>query len=710
LVYQNAGPSLSTGVVITDIVPTAITGLSFTFSGATITDTGYIPPYVWDVQPLAPGAGGTITIFGTLVTGLPAGSVINNTASIAAATTDTLPGNNQSSASLTVLNAPPQLNPIGDQVINELALLSFTATATDLNGEALTFSLDPGAPAGAAITAGGVFTWTPSEAQGPGAYPVTVRVTDGGLADDFETIQITVNEVNQAPVLDPIGDRVVDELTLLTFTATASDGDLPANTLTFSLGAGAPAGASLTTAGVFTWTPSEAQGAGVYTVTFIVTDNGLPNLSDSETINITVNEVNFPPVPNAGPDQTVWDGTLVAFNGSFTDPDPVDTHTITWDFGDGFTASSTLTPTHTFPAPGVYTVTLTVVDNLLASGSDTAMVTVNLIPQADVSLALTASATQALACTTLVYTLTASNAGPQDASGVLVTLALPNEVNFVSAPAGCTANSGMVTCSLSSLGVSQNAVLPIYTRVAAAGSTLATASIAASEADPDPQNNSAAFAVETLAELTVLVDTFEGSVSGTWLPSITSVTPTGRGFLGEFSNETVGLTLGSLPAHCSVNVTFALFTIRSWDGNQVEWDGPMPVSPASPAGIVGPDSWQVAADGLALLTTTFSNWDILPFMQSYPGPYLAANYPAQSSALERDTLGYTFLDYSMDAVYHLTLSFSHASDSLSVDFSAWGLQPIEDESWGLDNVTITLGGDYTPPSDLVRFYLPVIAR
>ena len=48
----------------------------------------------------------------------------------------------------------------------------------------------------------------------------------------------------------------------LTFTATATDNDLPANTLTFTL-VGEPTGAvDRPVSGVFTWTPTEAQGPG----------------------------------------------------------------------------------------------------------------------------------------------------------------------------------------------------------------------------------------------------------------------------------------------------------------------------------------------------------------------------------------------------------------------------------------------------------------
>ena len=81
------------------------------------------------------------------------------------------------------------------------------------------------------------FTWTPTELQGGLTPIVTVTVTDNGTGNlvDSETFSITVNDINVAPVLDPIGNQTVDELATLTFTATATDSDLPADTLTFSL-------------------------------------------------------------------------------------------------------------------------------------------------------------------------------------------------------------------------------------------------------------------------------------------------------------------------------------------------------------------------------------------------------------------------------------------------------------------------------------------
>ena len=62
---------------------------------------------------------------------------------------------------------------------------------------------------------------------------MTVTVTDNGTGNltDSETFTITVNDVNVAPVLAGIGNQAVNEGATLTFTATATDADVPAQTL-----------------------------------------------------------------------------------------------------------------------------------------------------------------------------------------------------------------------------------------------------------------------------------------------------------------------------------------------------------------------------------------------------------------------------------------------------------------------------------------------
>ena len=139
---------------------------------------------------------------------------------------------------------------IADKSVDEGSQLSFTATATDadLPANTLSFSLGAGAPAGATIGAStGVFSWTPAEAQGPGDYSVTVRVTDSGAPamSDSRTFLIHVAEVNTAPALAAIADQSAIPGEQLSVTAAATDADVPANSLTFSLDAGAPAGAQI---------------------------------------------------------------------------------------------------------------------------------------------------------------------------------------------------------------------------------------------------------------------------------------------------------------------------------------------------------------------------------------------------------------------------------------------------------------------------------
>jgi len=272
---------------------------------------------------------------------------------------------------VTAVNDAPVLGAIGNKSVPELTLLTFTAAATDLDGDTLTFSL-VGAPVGAAIDpATGAFTWTPTEAQGPGEYTFTVKVCDNGtpVLCDEEEITVTVNEVNVAPVLGAIGDKTVDELTLLSFTATATDADLPANTLTFSL-VGATAGAAIDPAtGVFTWTPTEAQGPGEYTFTVKVCDNGTPALCDEEEIKVIVNEVNVAPVLGAIGDKTVDELILLSFTATATDAD-IPANTLTFSLVgapagaaiDPATGAFTWTPTEA-QGPGEYTFTVKVCDN-----------------------------------------------------------------------------------------------------------------------------------------------------------------------------------------------------------------------------------------------------------------------------------------------------------------------------------------------------------
>src|SRR5439155_19241417 len=109
-----------------------------------------------------------------------------------------------------------------------------------------------------------------------------------------------------------IPGQTVDEGALLQLTVSATDADVPANTLTFSLAPGAPVGAAIdATTGVFSWTPTEAQGPGDYSATVRVADNGTPALGASRTFAIHVGEVNTAPQLAPIADQSVNEGSLL---------------------------------------------------------------------------------------------------------------------------------------------------------------------------------------------------------------------------------------------------------------------------------------------------------------------------------------------------------------------------------------------------------------
>ncbi|MGL5019583.1 MAG: putative Ig domain-containing protein, partial [Luteolibacter sp.] len=325
-------------------------------------------------------------------------------------------------------NVAPVLAAIPPQTVEEGVLLTFTASATDVDlpANTLTYSL-VNAPAGASIDPStGIFTWTPTEAQGPGSFNFTVQVSDGNLTAD-QPVSVTVSEANVAPVLAAIPAQTVDEGVLLTFTATVSDTDLPANTLTYTL-SGDPVGASIDPGtGVFSWTPAEAPLPGSFNFTVQVSDG---NLIDDQIVTVSVNEANAAPLLAAIPPQTVDEGVLLTFTASATDTD-LPANTLTYSLVDApvgaaidpSTGVFTWTPTEA-QGPGSFNFTVQVSDGNLTADQPVS-VTVNeanvapvlaAIPAQTVDegvlLTFTASATDTdLPANTLTYSLITAPVG-----------------------------------------------------------------------------------------------------------------------------------------------------------------------------------------------------------------------------------------------------------------------------------------------------------
>src|SRR5262249_13656452 len=123
----------------------------------------------------------------------------------------------------------------------------------------------------------------------------------------------------------------------------------------------------------------------------------------------TILNDDYAPVANAGPDQTVNEGSAVVFDASASTDADGDPLTFTWDFGDGGTATG-VRASHGYADNATYTVTLTANDGEDGISTATMMVTVlNVAPTAGVSGPATAVRGQQW-----TFSLTASDPSPVD--------------------------------------------------------------------------------------------------------------------------------------------------------------------------------------------------------------------------------------------------------------------------------------------------------
>jgi hypothetical protein len=248
--------------------------------------------------------------------------------------------------------------------------LLVTNSASDPDGDQLTFSLGPGAATNATINAtNGLFSWSPAQAQ-IGSNVFNVIVTDNGFSplSATQSFVVAVVHSNTAPVLAAISNQTVAVGVTLVVTNAASDPD--GDQLTFSLGPGAATNASIDAAsGIFTWTPTQAQlGSNAFTV--VVTDNGLPPLSANQDFTVTVVvPSNNPPVLAPIADRTIHAQTTLTFTNSASDPD-APPQVLTFSLGTGAPTGANIDPTN-----GVFVWTPS--DSQIGSNNITVQVTDN---------------------------------------------------------------------------------------------------------------------------------------------------------------------------------------------------------------------------------------------------------------------------------------------------------------------------------------------
>ncbi len=259
-------------------------------------------------------------------------------------------------AVLDALPSPPILNPIGNKIVNENSLLSFTLTASDANLDPLTFSKDNSI--GNLDQNTGLFTWTPSTID-IGNYPITFSVNDYDLIwpsqSDSELINIKVNDI---PSLDLINNIVVNENDIVTITANAIDID---DTPSYSINDSRFSQNN----NIFTW-QTDYEDSGVYYVRITASD---PTSSVYQDVKITVNNVNRAPIiDNFNPIDnsiSIREGDSILFTQSSHDPDN-DQINFKWYFDNIFiSSSSSWNYISNYYSAGSHIVRLDVSDNSL---------------------------------------------------------------------------------------------------------------------------------------------------------------------------------------------------------------------------------------------------------------------------------------------------------------------------------------------------------
>ena len=207
----------------------------------------------------------------------------------------------------------------------QAVVTTVTATDADVPADTLTYSITGGADQAlfSINSSSGVLTFTsardfevPTDVDSNGVYDVLVQVADGQGGFDTQAIAVTVTDVNEGPTITSNGGGATAAVTAAenqtaVTTVTATDVDLPADTLTYSITGGADQALfNITSGGVLSFTSArdfetvtDANLDGVYEVTVQVADGN--GGVDTQAISVTVTDVlGGAPPPPPSPDPT----------------------------------------------------------------------------------------------------------------------------------------------------------------------------------------------------------------------------------------------------------------------------------------------------------------------------------------------------------------------------------------------------------------------
>ena len=259
------------------------------------------------------------------------------TADITVTVTDNSGTSDQETYTLTVnnINDEPVLSVLGNQTMNEDGSLQLGVEFSDADPEDTHTLTVTSSDENVKIeeksgnTSGSTYKVVPVE-NWNGTANITVTLKDQSNAEDTYSYQITVNAVNDLPVISEIGNQSMDEDTEKTLTVTFSDvegGDTHTiGVVSSSAKVVVSEKSGNTSSSTYKLTPAE-NWYGTADITVKVTDNS--GTSDEETYTLTVNNVNDAPVLSVLGNQTMDEDGSLQLGVEFSDADPEDTHTLT---------------------------------------------------------------------------------------------------------------------------------------------------------------------------------------------------------------------------------------------------------------------------------------------------------------------------------------------------------------------------------------------
>jgi len=196
-----------------------------------------------------------------------------------------------------LVNHAPVINGGGEMFTQEDTVLNGQVNASDIDGDTLTYTIDQG-PQNGTLTlnaATGQYAYTPA-ANYSGSDSFTVAVTDPSGASVTQTILVGIAPVNDAPVITSAPDAATDEDTAVTGQVVASDVD--GDTLAFGIAQG-PANGTLVldaATGQYTYTPASNFGG---SDSFVVEVSDASGARALQQVNIAVAAVADAPTLSA---------------------------------------------------------------------------------------------------------------------------------------------------------------------------------------------------------------------------------------------------------------------------------------------------------------------------------------------------------------------------------------------------------------------------